>query len=87
MAYTASTQSAGSHARQLLVVAVAGIGDAAQGRQYRVAAFHGAEVPGALVGFGIAFDPRLGRARNWYQNAGDVKRWADNDQPVEEVQT
>ena len=44
-------------------------------------------LPGALVGFGIAFDPRLGRARNWYQNAGDVKRWADNDQPVEEVQT
>ena len=41
----------------------------------------------ALRGFGITFDIYQGRARNWYQNAGDVKRWADNDQPVEEVQT
>ena len=40
-------------------------------------------LPGALVGFGIAFDPRLGRARNWYQNEGDVKRWAENGQPME----
>ena len=36
---------------------------------------------------GRTFDVYHGRARNWYQNAGDVKRWADNDQPVEEVQT
>ena len=40
----------------------------------------------ALRGFGITFDIYQGRARNWYQNAGDVKRWADNDEPVEEVQ-
>ena len=40
-----------------------------------------------LAGFSIAFDPITGRKRNWYQNAGDVKRWADNDEPVEEVQT
>ena len=30
----------------------------------------------ALRGFGITFDIYQGRARNWYQNAGDVKRWA-----------
>ena len=41
----------------------------------------------ALRGFGITFDIYQGRARYWYQNAGDVKRLADNDQPVEEVQT
>lgn len=45
-----------------------------------------ADMP-ALSGFGITFDIYQGRARNWYQNVGDVKRWADNDQPVEEVQT
>ena len=39
-----------------------------------------------LAGFGITFDIFTGRARNWYQSAGDVKRWADNDQPVEDVQ-
>lgn len=52
-------------------------------REYR-------EVPDdapALRGFGITFDIYHGRARNWYQSAGDVKRWADNDEPVEEVQT
>ena len=37
-------------------------------------------------GFGITFDIYQGRARSWYQNAGDVKRWADNGQPVEDVQ-
>ena len=37
-------------------------------------------------GFGITFDIYHGRARNWYQNAGDVKRWADNDEQVEEIQ-
>ena len=40
-------------------------------------------LPGALVGFGIALDTRLGRDRNWYQNEGDVKRWAENGQPME----
>ena len=39
-----------------------------------------------IIGFGITFDIFTGRARNWYQNAGDVKRWADNDEPVEEIQ-
>ena len=39
-------------------------------------------LPGALVGFGIALDTRLGRDRNWYQNEGDVKRWAENGQPM-----
>ena len=39
----------------------------------------------ALSGFGITFDIYQGRARNWYQNVGDVKRWADNDQAVERV--
>ena len=40
-----------------------------------------------LSGFGITFDIFTGRARNWYQSAGDVKRWEDNDEPIEEVQT
>ena len=40
----------------------------------------------SLRGFGITFDIYQGRARNWYQNAGDVKLWADNDKPVEEIQ-
>ena len=37
------------------------------------------------IGFGVTFDIKQGRARNWYQNIDDVKRWADNDQPVEAV--
>ena len=36
---------------------------------------------------GITFDVYTGLERDWYQDRGDVKRWADNDQPVEEVQT
>lgn len=36
-----------------------------------------------LAGFGVTFDIFTGRARNWYQNAGDVKRWAENGQPME----
>ena len=40
----------------------------------------------SLRGLGITFDIYQGRARNWYQNAGDVRRWADNDEPVEEIQ-
>ena len=39
--------------------------------------------PAALRGFGITFDIYQGRARNWYQNAGDVKRWAEHGQPME----
>ena len=37
----------------------------------------------ALTGFGITFDIYQGRDRNWYQNEGDVKRWAENGQPME----
>ena len=37
----------------------------------------------ALRGFGITFDIYQGRARHWYQNDGDVKRWAENCQPME----
>lgn len=36
---------------------------------------------------GTTFDVYTGLERDWYQDRGDVKRWADNDQPVEEVQT
>ena len=57
-------------------------------RQYARQKRHQRETPPdmtALRGFGITFDIYQGRARNWYQNAGDVKRWADNDQPVERV--
>ena len=43
-------------------------------------------IASTLIGFGITFDIYQGRARNWYQSAGDVKRWADNDEPVEEIQ-
>lgn len=38
-----------------------------------------------LIGFGLTFDIAQGRARNWYQDANGVKRWADNDEPVEET--
>ena len=34
---------------------------------------------------GRTFDVYQGRERQWYQNCGDVKRWEDNDQPVERV--
>ena len=44
------------------------------------------EAPTMLAWFGVTFDIFTGRARNWYQSAGDVKRWADNDEPVEEIQ-
>lgn len=37
-----------------------------------------------LLGFGIVYDAATGRMRNWYQNAGGPKRWADNDRPMEE---
>ncbi|MFV0601852.1 MAG: hypothetical protein ACK5NE_08550 [Brachymonas sp.] len=35
--------------------------------------------------YGRTFDVYTGLIRGWYQNHGDVKRWADNDQPVEAV--
>ena len=34
---------------------------------------------------GITFDVYTGLERDWYQDRGDAKRWADNDQPVERV--
>lgn len=38
-----------------------------------------------LIGFGLTFDIARGCVRNWYQDAGGMKRWADNDEPVEEA--
>lgn len=37
-----------------------------------------------MRGFGFVFCCETGRLRKWYQKAGDVKRWADNDKPVDE---
>ena len=34
---------------------------------------------------GTTFDVYTGLDRDWYQDRGDVKRWADNDQAVERV--
>ena len=34
---------------------------------------------------GTTFDVYTGLERDWYQDRGDVKRWADNDQAVERV--
>ena len=36
-----------------------------------------------LIGFGLTFDISSGRVRNWYQDVGGVKRWADDDQPID----
>ena len=36
-----------------------------------------------LRGNGFTFDIPTGLIRAWYQLKGDVKRWADNDEPVE----
>ena len=40
-----------------------------------------------LCRHGATLDIPTGLIRAWYQLKGDVKRWADNDEPVEEVQT
>lgn len=37
----------------------------------------------SLRGFGTTYDLETGRARNWYVGADGVKRWADNDEPVQ----
>jgi hypothetical protein len=37
----------------------------------------------SLRGFGTTFDLQTGAARSWYVGADGIKRWADNDQPVE----
>ena len=36
-----------------------------------------------LDAFGLMFDQRTGRKRNWYQDEGDVKRWAETGMPIE----
>lgn len=36
-----------------------------------------------LRGFGVTFDLETGRSRMWYVGADGVKRWADDDAPVE----
>ena len=36
-----------------------------------------------LRGNGFTFDIPTGLIRAWYQLKGDVKRWVDNDEPVE----
>jgi len=33
-----------------------------------------------LRGFGVDFDCKTGRSRNWYCTNG-IKKWVDNDQP------
>lgn len=37
-------------------------------------------------GFGMTMDIERGTMRRWYMRRGDVKRWLDTDQPVEQVQ-
>ena len=37
----------------------------------------------SLRGFGFTFDVQTGRTRNWYIDPEGVKRWADDDSPVE----
>lgn len=36
-----------------------------------------------LRGFGVTFDLETGSVRQWYVGADGVKRWADNDAPVD----
>jgi hypothetical protein len=36
-----------------------------------------------LRGFGITYDLQTGKARHWYMGSDGIKRWLDNDQPVE----
>ena len=37
-------------------------------------------------GFGMTMDIKRGTMRKWYMRRGDVKRWLDTDEPVEQVQ-
>jgi hypothetical protein len=41
------------------------------------------ETTGTLRGFGMTLDLETGRMRNWYVDREGVKRWADDDSPVE----
>ena len=36
-----------------------------------------------LRGFGFTYDMATGTSRTWYYGEDGVKRWADNDQPVD----
>lgn len=38
----------------------------------------------SLRGFGVTFDIASGRVRNWYIDREGAKRWADNDELVDE---
>lgn len=38
-----------------------------------------------MRGFGFQYDTTTGRSRSWYCGADGIKRWADNDQPCEEI--
>lgn len=42
------------------------------------------EEKSTLRGFGTRFDLETGLARSYYMRPGDVKRWVDNDMPVDE---
>lgn len=35
-------------------------------------------------GFGLRFDTKTGVTRRWYLRKGDVMRWLDTDEPVED---
>jgi hypothetical protein len=37
-----------------------------------------------LRGFGFTFDTQTGRIRNWYLDDNGVKRWADDNTPVQQ---
>lgn len=37
-------------------------------------------------GFGTTYDIRTGRSRAWYMRGDGVKRWADNDETVEQIE-
>lgn len=39
----------------------------------------------SLRGFGLVFDMQTGAMRNWYIDGEGVKRWADNDETVREL--
>ena len=36
-----------------------------------------------MRGFGMDFDLKRGTSRAWYAGDDGIKRWADNDQPVD----
>lgn len=36
-----------------------------------------------MRGFGMTFDLERGSARQWYAGEDGIRRWADNDKPVD----